>query len=400
MEPNYPLHLPDFYIGDPAPAYRDLRQNSPVHWTGANGGFWGITRYEDIKFIGSRPHLFSSAKGVLMPDGKPRTADPRPMLITTDPPRHNALRKLISKGFTPRHVNAMEPDVRAIVRGVLDSAGAGVELEYAEGLVAKVPVRIIADLLGAPAEDWEQFRAWSDASVGSADPGITLTSQEAFGALTTYFRRLIELREQRRANDLLSILMDAEVDGESLSHDELMSFLHLLLVAGNETTRNLIALGTIALINHPEQLRMLVEDPGLIPSAVEEMLRYVSPVTHMTRWATEDVELRGRSIRKGQAVVLLYGAANRDEDVFGDTAEQFDITRRPNPHLAFGTGEHACLGLSLARLEARVFFEEFLARFDRVELTGEVVRMRSTMVPGVRTMRVRLGAATEEAGVR
>ncbi|WP_229796324.1 cytochrome P450, partial [Saccharothrix coeruleofusca] len=197
-----------------------------------------------------------------------------------------------------------------------------------------------------------------------------------------------------------SILMDAEVDGESLSDDELMSFLHLLLVAGNETTRNLIAMGTIALINHPEQLRVLVEDPSLIPTAIEEMLRYISPVTHMTRWATEDVELRGRTIKKGQAVVLLYGAANRDEDVFGDTAEQFDITRRPNPHLAFGTGEHACLGLSLARLEARVFFEEFLARFDRVELTGEVLRMRSTMVPGVRTMHVRLGAANERATVR
>ncbi|MFC4857644.1 cytochrome P450 [Actinophytocola glycyrrhizae] len=400
MEPNYPLHLPDFYIGDPAPAYRDLRHNSPVHWTSANGGFWGITRHDDIKFIGSRPQLFSSAKGVLMPDGKPRTVDPRPMLITTDPPRHKAMRQLISKGFTPRHINAMEPDVRAIVRGVLDSAKAGVELEYAEGFVAKVPVRIIADLLGAPAEDWERFRAWSDASVGSADPDVTLTSQEAFGALTAYFRQLIDLREQDRTNDLISILMEAEVDGERLSHDELMAFLHLLLVAGNETTRNLIALGTIALVNHPAQLRTLVEDPSLIPTAVEEMLRYVTPVTHMTRWATEDVELRGRTIRKGQAVVLLYGAANRDEDVFGDTAEQFDITRRPNPHLAFGTGEHACLGLSLARLEARVFFEEFLARFDRVELTGEVLRMRSTMVPGIRTMHVRLGSANERATVR
>jgi cytochrome P450 len=400
VETIHPLHLPDFYIGDPAPAYQQLRRDSPVHWTDANGGFWGITRYEDIKFIGSRPHLFSSAQGVLMPDGKPRTVDPRPILITTDPPRHQAMRKLISKGFTPRQVNAMEPDIRAIVCGVLDSAEAGIELEYAEGFVAKVPIRIIADLLGAPAEDWEQFRAWSDASVGSADPDITLTPQDAFGALTTYFQQLIDLRKQNRTNDLISILLNAEVDGERLSPDELMAFLHLLLVAGNETTRNLIAMGTLALINHPEQMRMLVADPSLIPTAIEEMLRYISPVTHMTRWATEDVELRGKTIKKGQAVVLLYGAANRDEDVFGDTAEQFDITRNPNPHLAFGTGEHACMGLSLARLEARVFFEEFLARFDRIELTGEVLRMRSTMVPGIRTMHVRLGAANERTEVR
>jgi cytochrome P450 len=396
---DYPLHLPDFYIGDPATAYRELRRHAPVHWTGANGGFWGITRYEDIKWVGSRPHLFSSARGVLLPDGKPRRADPRPMLITTDPPRHNAMRKLISKGFTPRHINAMEPGVREIVRGVLDQAEAGIELEYAEGFVAKVPIRIIADLLGAPAQDWEQFRLWSDAAVGSADPDITLSPQEAFGTLEKYFQELIELRKQGRTNDLISILMDAEVDGERLSHEELMAFLHLLLVAGNETTRNLIAMGTLALINHPDQLQMLVEDPSLIPTAVEEMLRWISPVTHMTRYATEDVELRGQLIKKDQAVVLLYGAANRDEDVFGDNAEEFDITRKPNPHLAFGTGEHACMGLSLARLEARVFFEELLARFHRIELTSEVLRMRSTMVPGIRTMHVRLGPATERAAL-
>ena len=399
MNLDYPLHLPDFYIGDPATAYRELRRHAPVHWTGANGGFWGITRYEDIKWVGSRPHLFSSARGVLLPDGKPRRADPRPMLITTDPPRHNAMRKLISKGFTPRHINAMEPGVREIVRGVLDQAEAGIELEYAEGFVAKVPIRIIADLLGAPAQDWEQFRLWSDAAVGSADPDITLSPQEAFGTLEKYFQELIELRKQGRTNDLISILMDAEVDGERLSHEELMAFLHLLLVAGNETTRNLIAMGTLALINHPDQLQMLVEDPSLISTAVEEMLRWISPVTHMTRYATEDVELRGQLIKKDQAVVLLYGAANRDEDVFGDNAEEFDITRKPNPHLAFGTGEHACMGLSLARLESRVFFEELLARFHRIELTSEVLRMRSTMVPGIRTMHVRLGPATERAAL-
>lgn len=400
MNLDYPLHLPEFYVGDPAAAYRELRRHSPVHWTDANGGFWGITRYADIKWIGSRPHLFSSAHGVLLPDGRPRKPDPDPMLITTDPPRHNAMRKLISKGFTPRHINAMEPDVRQIVRDVLDSAEAGVELEYAEGLVAKVPVRIIADLLGAPHEDWEQFRQWSDASLGSADPAITLSPAEAFGTLEKYFQGLIDLREQDRASDLISILTDAEVDGESLSREEIMAFLRLLLIAGNETTRNLIAMGTLALINRPDQLQMLVEDRSLIPTAVEEMLRWITPVTHMTRYATEDVELRGRPIEKDQAVVLLYGAANRDEDVFGENAEEFDITRKPNPHLAFGTGQHVCMGLSLARLEARVFFEELLARFHRIELTSDVVRMRSTMVPGIRTMHVRLGPATERTARR
>jgi cytochrome P450 len=395
MDLDYPLHLPDFYLGDPAPAYRELRRNSPVHWTDANGGFWGITRYEDIKWIASRPHLFSSARGVLLPGPNIKTDEVRPMLITTDPPRHRAMRKLISKGFTPRHISAMEPDIRKIVRDALDRAEAGVDLEYAEGIVAPVPIRIIADLLGAPHQDWETFRTWSDASVGAADPDITLTPQEAFGTLTTYFQHLIDLREEGRTNDLISILMDAEIDGERLSSDELIAFLHLLLVAGNETTRNLIAMGTLALINHPDQLQKLVVDPSLIPTAVEEMLRWISPVTHMTRYATEDVLLRDKVIEKDQAVVMLYGAANRDEEIFGDDAEEFIVTRRPNPHLAFGTGEHACLGLSLARLEARVFFEELLARFHHIELAGEVLRMRSTMVPGVRLMHVRLGAASE-----
>jgi cytochrome P450 len=395
MDLNPPLHLPDFFIGDPAPVYRELRKNSPVHWTDANGGFWGITRYDDIKWIASRPHLFSSACGVLMPDPNITTDNVRPMLITTDPPRHQAMRKLISKGFTPRHINAMEPGIREIVRGALDRADVGVELDYAEGIVAPIPIRIIADLLGAPYQDWEQFRIWSDASVGAADPDITLTPREALGTLTKYFQRLIDLRKEGRTNDLISILMDAEVDGESLSHDELIAFLHLLLVAGNETTRNLISMGTLALINHPDQLQKLIDDRSLIPTAIEEMLRFISPVTHMTRWATEDIPLRDKVIKKDQPVVLLYGAANRDEEIFGDDAEEFDITRKPNPHLAFGTGEHACLGLSLARLEARVFFEELLARFTQIELTGEVLRMRSTMVPGIRRMHVRLGTATE-----
>jgi cytochrome P450 len=396
---DYPLHSPDFYVNDPAPAYRELRRRSPVHWTEANGGFWGITRYADIKWISSRPDLFSSARGVMMPNPDAPPDNRRPMLISTDPPRHGALRKLVSKGFTPRQINAMEPDIRDIVRGALDRAEAGVDLEFAEGVVAPVPTRIIADLLGAPYQDWERFRTWSDAVVGAADPDITLTPGEALGALTQYFQHLIELRESGGTNDLISILLEAEVDGERLSQEEILAFLHLLLIAGNETTRNLISMGTLALINHPEQLRKLIDDPELIPTAVEEMLRWITPATHMTRYATEDVTLRDKVIRKDQAVVMLYGAANRDEEVFGDDAEQFVVTRKPNPHLAFGTGEHACLGMSLARLEARVLFEELLARFPHIELVGEVSRMRSVMAPGVRRMHVRLSATTAEKAV-
>jgi cytochrome P450 len=192
------------------------------------------------------------------------------------------------------------------------------------------------------------------------------------------------------------VLVAAEVDGVRLTDQDLLQFCLLLLVAGNETTRNLVALGTLALIENPDQFRLLRQRRDLVPTAVEEMLRYASPVANMTRCATRDVEIRGRSIRAGQYVTMLYGSANRDEDVFGPTSEQFDITRNPNPHLAFGCGEHSCLGAQLARLEARVLFEELLNRFDHIELDGDVLRMQATMVPGVRQMPVRLSATAAE----
>ncbi|WP_156448606.1 cytochrome P450, partial [Mycobacterium sp. NAZ190054] len=218
----------------------------------------------------------------------------------------------------------------------------------------------------------------------------------ALGELYQYFQAQIARRRTgtlRDSDDLLSVLVAAEVDGVRLSDQDLLQFCLLLLVAGNETTRNLIALGTLALIEHPDQFQLLRDRRDLVPSAVEELLRYTSPVANMTRCATRDVEIRGRVIREGQYVTMLYGSANRDEEVFGPTSEQLDITRHPNPHVAFGCGEHSCLGAQLARLEARVLFEELLTRFDRIDLDGDVLRMQATMVPGVRRMPVRLSAA-------
>jgi cytochrome P450 len=189
---------------------------------------------------------------------------------------------------------------------------------------------------------------------------------------------------------VLSILARAEVDGARLTDDELLQFAFLLLVAGNETTRNLIALGTLALISHPDQCARLRADPSLIPAAVEEMLRWTSPVTHMARTATEDVEIRGQLIREGEVVVMFYGSANRDEEIFGPDAEEFRIDRHPNPHIAFGCGEHACIGAQLARIEATIMFEELLKRYTGFQLDGDVERVLATMVPGVKTMPLRL----------
>jgi cytochrome P450 len=387
---TFPLHSPDFYAGDPYPAYRELRATSPVCWNDVTN-FWALLKYEDIRFVSSNPALFTSTKGVTIPD--PAVANPvqEGSLIFTDPPRHRQLRKLIDTGFTRRHVAILEPKIREVVGRVLDGIERDSTLEFAEEIAAPLPTRIIAELLGAPPDDWEQFRAWSDATTGTADPEIELDTFVAIGQLHEYFQKLIAERRGAARDDMLSILVDAEIDGERLSDGDLLNFAFLLLVAGNETTRNLIALGTCALISHPHQLRLLVDDPALIPGAVEEMLRWNSPVVQMARTATRDVEIRGQLVREGEVVVMLYGSANRDEDIFGADSEEFKVTRRPNPHIAFGCGEHSCLGAQLARLEACVLFDELLRRFPSLELVGQVDRMRATMIPGVKRMPVRLG---------
>jgi cytochrome P450 len=389
--PSFPLHSPDFYAGDPYPAYRELRATSPVCWNDVTK-FWALLKYEDIRFVSSNPALFSSTKGITIPD----PAMPSPVqegnLIFSDPPRHRQMRKLINAGFTRRRVAVLEPKIREIVRGILDGIEPGSVHEFAEEIAAPLPTRMIAELIGAPPDDWEQFRAWSDAATGTADPEIELDSFVAIGQLFEYFGKLIAARRAEPRDDLLSVLADAEIDEHRLTDDDLLNFAFLLLVAGNETTRNLIALGTLALIEHPEQCRLLVDDPSLIPGAIEEMLRWNSPVVHMARTATADVEIRGQLIREGDVVVMLYGSANRDEEIFGPDSQEFKVTRHPNPHIAFGCGEHSCVGAQLARLEATVLFDELLRRFPSLELVGAVDRMRATMVPGVKRMPVRLGA--------
>ncbi|MBV8387523.1 MAG: cytochrome P450 [Acidimicrobiia bacterium] len=288
----------------------------------------------------------------------------------------------MSPAFTPRRISALEDRVRRLAKELLDGVDAGEAVDFAPAVAEPLPMLVIADMLGVPASDRDQFKLWSDAMIDAA----TEPTEEAYALafeLWQYFEKIIEERRVDPADDLISVIAHAEVDDVPLNNAELNGFCMTLLVAGNETTRNLITGGIEALANHRDQLQRLVADRTLIPSAVEEMLRWVTPVMNFARTATHDVELRGERIAEGQMVFMLYGAANRDPEVFGPSADSFDVGRDPNPHVAFGFGEHYCMGASLARLEARVLFDELLQRYSTVELAGEPERLRSSLMRGL-----------------
>lgn len=387
MSEQHPIHTPEWHVGDPFPTYARLRREDPVHWN-EEREFWAILRYADVRHISTQPELFISSKGITIPDPGFKAVQPGSMIFT-DPPAHRHVRRLVLGAFTHRQINGIEPWVTAMVDEIIDRVPTDVTIDFAEHLAAPLPTRIILELLGAPQEDWARFRTWSDAMIEISDPNVSFEDNAwALAELHEYFTALIDERRAHPRDDLISQLTTAELDGQTLTHNDLYMLCWLLLVAGNETTRNLISLGMRALIDHPEQHAMCRDEPALIPSAVEEMLRWCVPVTHMARTAAADTEIRGTPIRAGQVVVMLYGSANRDEEVFGDTAELFDVTRNPNPHIAFGYGEHLCLGASLARLEARAMFEGLLRRLPVVEPRGEVTRLHASMVPGVTSMPV------------
>jgi cytochrome P450 len=385
-----PLHVSDFYVGDPAPYYRRLRNEAPVYWN-EERGWWALTKWHDIRFVSVHPELFCSSQGIMIPEeGNEQTQRQTDSLIFTDPPRHRRLRAVVKRSFMPVNLRRLEPRIRALVADVVGRLEAGAVLDFAKEVAGPLPTIVIAEMLGAPVEDWPRFRLWTDAVIGFLDPAEPMTAPEAHVAMHAYLTELIDARRRAPADDLTSELVRSTVDGAPLSESELYSFLWLLLVAGNETVRNLIALGTLALLDHPEQLARLTKEPALVPAAVEEMLRWCGVVTYMARTATQDVDIRGTKIRAGQMVMLLYAAANRDEETFGTDAEAFDVARHPNPHLTFGFGEHICLGANLARLQARLLFEELLPWLPRLELAGDVTRVMATMVPGVRHLPIRV----------
>jgi cytochrome P450 len=368
-----------------------LRANAPVHRS-ANG-MWLVSRYEDIREISRDPARFTSRRGVLVNDPL-RFVEPNDdagSLLHLDPPLHADYRRLLNREFTPRAVGRMEATVRRIVTEAFDALPGSGEVDLVERVALPIPVAVIADLLGMGEQDMADVRRWSDATIAVTDDA----SPEVLGDVMEFVRFLddhVRARFESPGDDLLSLLATSQVGDVALTTAQVQLFCMTLMVAGNETTRSLISGGALALAEHPDQRAALAADPGGLGGAVEELLRWVTPIQAFCRTAAVDVELAGARVPAGDYLVLLYASGNRDESVFGPTAAVLDVARPATPaHVAFGFGEHLCLGASLARLEARIVFEELLRRYPGYELDGEPELVPSTLTRSLATLPVRLG---------
>lgn len=389
---------PEFYEGDPDAAFAHLRAHDPVHWY-EEGGFWCLTRHAEIREVSRSPQRFTSTRGLQMwqipvaqageplhPEGMEDVS-----ILEMDPPDHIRHRRLVTSVFTPRFIGHLEERIRAIAVESLDACDPSGEVDFVEQIAVPLPMLVIADMIGIPGEDRGMFRRWSDSIIEAGGGGMTDEILADMAELFVYFAESVAEHRVDRRDDIITTLSEAEVDGERLSDGELLMFLMTLLVAGNETTRNLIGGAGRVLAQHPDQRALLAADPSLIPNAVEELLRWVSPVRSFIRCAVADTTVGDVSIRKGDHVVMFYGSGNQDTDVFGPTADELDVTRADaNRHISFGFGEHLCLGAHLTRMEGRVMLEELLRRWPDWELAGESTPLPSCLMHGLDRLPVRL----------
>lgn len=387
-----------FHDGPPHESFRRLRAEAPVCFfpeAGGRPGFWAVTRHADVCAVSLDQRTFSSHRGGIMLRDFPDEvlAAQRETLTSMEPDRHAKYRRLVSGAFSARVVRELEPRLRALVRDILDRICGREECDFVADVACELPVRVICELLGIPAEDRGRVVAWSNAMVGMDDPEYAASEADAHLAamqLYAFANDLAETRRRKPRDDLLSHLLRVEVDGERLDDAAFDAFVLVLAVAGNETTRNLISNGLLALLEHPAERARLLADPRLLPAAIDEMLRWAPPVMAFRRTAERDVELGAARIREGDKVTMWYVSANRDEAVFAEP-DRFDVARAPNDHLAFGIGSHHCLGATLAQLEARLLFEELLARFPDLALAGRAERMRGNQFDGIKRLPVALG---------
>jgi cytochrome P450 len=398
-------NLETFVQGVPHDQFDVLRREAPIYFhPEADGpGFWCITRRDDLRQVSHDWEHASSECGITLHElTEEQIEQQRMMMLTMDPPKHTKLRLLVNKGFTPRMIGRLHERIREIARDIVDNIAERGSCDFVVDVAAELPLQVIAEMMGVPQEERHKMFEWSNRMIGSEDPEYAVSAEDATTAAMEMFAYANDLAAKKRAepgDDIISVLLDAEVEGERLTDMEFDVFFELLAVAGNETTRNLISHGMLALIEHPDQRAKLLADRSKIPAAVDEMLRFASPVMYMRRTAKSDMERRGQQIKKGDKVALWYIAADHDPDVFDDP-HTFDISRQPaDDFVAFGGGgPHFCLGSHLARLEIQVMFEELLDRIPEMELAGPVERLRSNFINGIKHMPVKFTAVARPAG--
>jgi len=375
-----------FWAGDPFPAFAWMRKEAPAFYDEA-GGVWGISRYADIKEISKDPETFSNAGGI-RPD-----SDAIPMMIDFDAPEHVRRRRLVSEGFTPRRIRESEEGIRLICDAIIDRVCEQGTADFVTDIAAPLPMIVIGNMLGVAPEDRDTLLRWSDdmlKALGSPDPtamdGAALAAIEYAGYITGVAE---QRRRDNQTDDLIGTLVHAQIEGDRLDESSIIHESLLILIGGDETTRHVISGGMYELLTHPDQYALVAGDRGRLPLAVEEMLRWVTPIKNMARTMTRDVELHGQTLRKGQKLLLLYPSANRDESVFDDP-ERFDVTRSPNDHMAFGFGSHFCLGNRLARLELAVMFDRLFDRLPDLALASDALppRRPANFVSGFESMPV------------
>ena len=377
-----------FYVDDPHPKYEWMRTHAPVYFDERNG-VWGFASYESVITASKDPATFSNAGGIRPDNG------PIPMMIDMDDPQHWKRRKLVNKGFTPRRVRDSEAKIRAVCDAIIDEVCEQGECDFVRDIASPLPMIMIGDMLGVRPEDRSDLLRWSDdmvsAQSGKATDEDWQKAMEAMEGYTAFCTRAVAERQQQPTDDLMSILVHAEVDGDRLVPDEVLHESLLILVGGDETTRHVISGGMEQLLLNPDQRKLLLDDPSSIGPAVEEMLRWVSPIKNMCRTVTHDTDYMGQRLRAGQKCMLLYESANRDETKFPDPY-RFDVQRHPNEHVAFGFGSHYCLGQALARLELSVMFEQVLSRLPDLDFASDpdgLPRRRANFISGLESMPVR-----------
>jgi cholest-4-en-3-one 26-monooxygenase len=396
-----------FTKGVPHEWFTYLRREAPVYFHPEPGGpgFWVVTKHADVVAVGRDGATFSSSQergGVVQIEGRPEDYQFEQggnLMLTMDAPEHTRYRKLVNRGFTPRRMRELEPHIRELANRILDEVIEAGECDFVVDVAAELPLQVIAEMIGVPHEDRHKVFEWSNRMIGSEDPEYTVSSEEVMNAQVEMFMYANALAQERRANprdDLVTTLLNSEVDGDTLSEMDFNLFFLLLAVAGNETTRNSISHGIRAFCDHPDQYQLLVEDPSRAQLAAEEVVRWASPVMYFRRNVTKDTEIRGQEIKAGDKVTIWYISANRDEDVFDDPFT-FDITRDPNEHVGFGGGgPHHCLGANLARMEIYVLLEEMARRIPQLALAGDVPPLRSNFIAGIKHMPVKFPSGKRE----